>query len=78
VKSSNAARQLRPDVSAGDRIELKKPHPCGSTDWKVKSAGVSIELECCGCGRIILLSKAALSRRARSFTKPDPGGSTAS
>jgi hypothetical protein len=52
-----------PELSLEDVIRLRKPHPCGSTDWKVVRLGADIGLVCCGCSRRIMLSRRELSRR---------------
>ena len=36
-------------------VKTKKPHVCGSNEWKVVRTGADIKLECQGCGRIIML-----------------------
>ena len=64
-------------ISVGDLVRLKKPHPCGSTDWLVKNAGIAIEIQCSGCGRVVTLSRNALSRRSRSIADPESGSSAA-
>ena len=33
-----------------DRVELKKPHPCGSCQWEILRVGMDIKLRCLGCG----------------------------
>ena len=38
----------------GDVIRLKKPHPCGGTDWTVVRLGADLGLKCIGCGRRVL------------------------
>ena len=35
----------------GDIVKLKKPHPCGSHEWKILRVGADFRLECTGCGR---------------------------
>ena len=34
----------------GDIVKLKKPHPCGSKQWKVLRTGMDFKLSCTGCG----------------------------
>ena len=48
------------DVRLGDVLEMKKPQPCGSREWKVLRTGMDFRLKCLGCGHDILtpLSKA--------------------
>ena len=33
-----------------DIVELKKAHPCGSTQWEILRVGMNIKLKCQGCG----------------------------
>lgn len=58
-------------VSVGDGARLKKPHPCGSTDWQVTRIGADIGLRCLGCGRRILLARDEFERRVRQITKAE-------
>jgi hypothetical protein len=52
-----------------DVVRLRKPHPCGSTDWRVVRIGADIGLKCLGCGRRILLSRRDLARRMKGWVK---------
>ena len=38
-------------VKVGDRVEMKKPHPCGSKEFEVLRVGMDFKLRCLGCGR---------------------------
>jgi hypothetical protein len=53
--------------SIGDRVRLKKPHPCGSYDWTVVRLGADIGLTCDACGRRVLLPRRELERRLKAF-----------
>ncbi|MBP5291479.1 MAG: DUF951 domain-containing protein [Lachnospiraceae bacterium] len=55
-------------LNIGDRIEMKKKHPCGSSAWEVLRVGQDIRLRCEGCGRMILLSR----RDVEKSIKPQP------
>jgi hypothetical protein len=57
---------MLPDLRMDDVLRLRKPHPCGSTDWVVVRLGADIGLRCLGCGRRILLSRREVSRRLKS------------
>ena len=37
------------DFEVGDRIIMKKPHPCGSKEWEVLRVGIDFRIRCCGC-----------------------------
>jgi hypothetical protein len=51
----------------GDVIRLKKPHPCGGTDWRVDRLGADLGLKCLGCGRRVLLPRREVERRLKLF-----------
>ena len=38
------------DLHLHDKVELKKAHPCGSTQWEILRVGMDIKLKCLGCG----------------------------
>ena len=54
------------DLRIGDRLRLRKEHPCGSRDWEVVRLGADIGLICEGCGHRILMDRLDVERR---FTK---------
>ena len=53
------------DLALTDRVRLRKPHPCGSSDWVVVRLGADIGLKCVGCGRRVLLPRSELERRIK-------------
>lgn len=55
-----------------DIVRLKKPHPCGSYEWKVVRIGADIGLTCQTCGRRVLLPRRELERRLRGFIARGP------
>ena len=48
--------------SLGDRLELKKPHPCGSKLFKVARVGSDVRIICVGCGRDITIDRIKLEK----------------
>ena len=44
-------------VSAGDRVEMKKPHPCGGKEFTVLRVGMDFKLKCKTCGHEIMLPR---------------------
>jgi len=51
----------------GDRLRLRKPHPCGSYEWLVVRLGADIGLRCVQCGRRVLLPRSEVERRTREI-----------
>ena len=60
------------DVALEDIVRLRKPHPCGSTDWQVVRLGADIGLVCLGCGHRIMLPRSVLARRIKTFVQHGP------
>jgi len=55
------------EIHLNDIVRLRKPHPCGSSEWRVVRLGADIGLKCLGCGRRILLPRSILQRRIKEF-----------
>jgi hypothetical protein len=45
------------DVQIDDIVEFRKPHPCGSKQWRVYRVGSDIGVQCLGCQRRQLLPR---------------------
>ena len=58
---------MLPDLQLKDIVRMRKPHPCGSYEWRVTRLGADIGLECNGCGRRVMLTRRELARRAKSI-----------
>ena len=37
------------DISKGDTLVMKKPHPCGENKMLVMRSGMDFKLKCVGC-----------------------------
>lgn len=59
------SRMMPMHLEVGDRLRLRKPHPCGNYDWVVVRLGADIGLRCEKCGRRVLLSRAEVERRTK-------------
>lgn len=53
------------EVQVGDRVQLRKVHPCGSFEWVVTRIGADIGLKCQGCGRRVMLPRGEFNKRAK-------------
>lgn len=49
----------------GDRVMMKKEHPCGSGTWQVIRLGADIKIKCEGCGRIVMLDRPTFEKRLK-------------
>ena len=62
---------MLPEIKLDDILRLRKPHPCGSYEWKVVRLGADIGLECMGCQRRIMLTRRKLARRFKVIVEPE-------
>lgn len=53
------------DLRVGDIVTMKKPHPCGSKDWKLLRVGADIRMECLGCGHLLMLPRNKAEKNIR-------------
>lgn len=51
---------------------MRKPHPCGSDQWRVVRLGADIGIVCNGCGRRVLLPRSQFVRQVKTLLKPGP------
>lgn len=45
------------DIRLGDKLTMKKAHPCGSKQWLVLRVGMDFRLRCCGCGHEVMIAR---------------------
>lgn len=53
------------DLRLHDKVELKKPHPCGEKVFTLTRVGMDIKLRCTGCGREVMLPRAKAEKGIR-------------
>ena len=63
-----------------DRIQLKKPHPCGGSVFRIIRVGSAVRVVCESCGRDMTLDRVKLEKSIRKILprtesdKPIPKG----
>ena len=50
------------ELKPGDRLRLKKPHPCGEKCCLVLRAGMDFRLRCLGCGHEWMMPRPKLEK----------------
>jgi hypothetical protein len=58
----------------GDVVRMKKPHPCGSSTWKILRVGADFRIKCTGCGRVVMLPRPQFMKNARGIADSGLGG----
>ena len=64
------AMQIIP-LRPADRIQMKKPHPCGSNVFVILRVGSEVRIKCEGCGRDVTVDRLKLEKSIRR-TLPSP------
>ncbi|HMA59770.1 MAG TPA: DUF951 domain-containing protein [Halanaerobiales bacterium] len=57
------------DLKVGDRVKMKKPHPCGSNSWKVIRVGMDIKIECENCNHIVMMPRRKFEKNLKEIIK---------
>lgn len=60
-----------PKLLVSDRLELRKPHPCGSARVKILRLGSDVKLECEGCRHQMTLDRVKLEKSIRRILPAD-------
>lgn len=53
------------ELKIGQVLEMKKPHPCGATEWEVIRLGADVKIRCLGCDRVVMLERIKLIKRIK-------------
>lgn len=53
-------------LNLGDKVIMKKAHPCGSKEFEITRLGVDYKLKCCGCGREVMIPRIKADKSIKS------------
>ena len=53
----------------GDIVKLKKPHPCGATEWEILRVGADFRLKCTGCGHQVMIARKLVEKNTKGLQK---------
>ena len=53
------------DVAVGDRLVMKKSHPCGCNTFKVTRTGMDFKLICEECGHEIIIPRSKAEKNIK-------------
>jgi hypothetical protein len=57
------------EYEIGDVVRLKKPHPCGSSEWEILRVGADFRLKCMGCGHQVMVTRKLVEKNTREIRK---------
>ena len=53
------------ELNAGDRLEMKKPHPCGGNVFTLLRVGMDFKIRCETCGREVMAPRKKIEKNIR-------------
>ena len=57
------------DIRVGDKLTMKKQHPCGSNQWIVLRIGADFKMRCVGCGHEIMNARNKIEKNVRKIDR---------
>jgi len=57
------------DLELNDVILMRKPHPCGNSQWLVVRLGADIGLSCLKCQHRVLMTRRELQKKMKTIEK---------
>lgn len=58
-------------LDLGDKLILKKGHPCGANLWVVERIGADVKIRCTGCERVVVVERPTLLKRIKKILKAE-------
>ncbi|MBQ2280586.1 MAG: DUF951 domain-containing protein [Ruminococcus sp.] len=54
-------------VQVGERVEMKKPHPCGGKTFEILRVGIDFKIRCLTCGREVMAPRKKIEKNIRKI-----------
>ena len=57
------------DIRVGDKLLMKKQHPCGSKEFEVLRIGADFKIKCLGCDHVVTVARSKIEKNIRSVSR---------
>lgn len=57
------------DVQVGDKLIMKKEHPCGSSEFTVLRTGMDFKIKCTGCEREVMVPRKKAEKNIKKIIR---------
>lgn len=54
-------------LNIGDRVQMRKKHPCGSDRWTITRVGADIKIRCDLCGHVVMMGRPDFEKRLKKI-----------
>ncbi len=55
------------DIKIGDKVKMKKQHPCGCSDFEILRIGMDFKMKCIGCGREVMTPRTKAEKNIKNI-----------
>lgn len=55
------------NVNVGDRVEMKKQHPCGGKVFEILRIGMDFKIRCEKCGREVMVPRNKIEKNIKKI-----------
>ncbi len=59
------------DVRVGDKLQMKKSHPCGCNIFDVLRIGADFRIRCSKCGREVMLERVKVEKNIKKIIREE-------
>lgn len=59
------------DIRVGDKLLMKKKHPCEADTFSVLRVGMDFRLKCTGCGREVMVPRVKAEKSLKKIIRQD-------
>ena len=60
---------MKKEYELNDIVEMKKQHPCGSSNFQITRMGADIKIKCTECARTIMMTRRDFEKRMKPIVK---------
>ena len=57
------------DIAVGDKVLMKKKHPCGCSEFTVTRIGMDFKIKCRECGAEIMMPRSKCEKSIKKVIK---------
>ena len=57
------------NYNLGDKVIMKKVHPCGSSEFEIIRLGADIKIKCTNCSRVIMLPRVDFNKKIKLYNR---------
>ncbi len=57
------------DIKVGDKLIMKKQHPCGSREFLVLRVGMDFKIRCLGCSREVMAPRQKVEKNIKEIER---------